>query len=154
MAERFFRQGELPLILLALLEARPAHAWDLLGQLTQLLQDRHDPSPGAVYPAVKALEEAGLVAGHDEGRRTVLSLTAAGRKCLRDRRAVLVAFQQRTGIDLLGSASVDEQLDLFAAEVRRVAPHLGAEAVLRVLTTAQERLRRLAERQDGARSHA
>ena len=61
MAPRFFRHGELPLVVLALLEREPMHGYQVLGELTRRFGDVYVPSAGSVYPAIRALRDDGLV---------------------------------------------------------------------------------------------
>src|SRR2546421_11662001 len=78
MSPRFFRHGELPLVLLALLDDRPMHGYELMSELARLFGPAYRPSPGTVYPAVEALEAEGLVDGETHDGRTTYRTTEAG----------------------------------------------------------------------------
>ena len=57
----FFRYGELPLVLLALLQQRPMNGYEMLSELGRLFSPGYAPSPGSVYPAISALRRSGLI---------------------------------------------------------------------------------------------
>jgi len=74
------------LLMLAALEERPGHGYDLARRLSGLCGSWCHPSPAMIYPAIRELEAAGLVHCDDEpsdprGRR-VCHLTDAGREAL------------------------------------------------------------------------
>src|SRR5947209_17173109 len=100
MPTRFFRHGELPLVLLALVRERPMHGYQMMAELTRLFAPAYRPSPGTVYPAIDALEAEGLIAGEDVASRTVYRLTDVGRGALEDRFEKLAEIELRTGARL------------------------------------------------------
>lgn len=72
----------LELLLLALLERRPRHGYGLRADLRAASSGLLDPPPGTLYPVLRGLEAAGLVASRwlpgPARRRRVYSLTSAG----------------------------------------------------------------------------
>ncbi len=100
MAPRFFRHGELPLVLLALLEREPMHGYQVLGELTRVFAGAYEPSAGSVYPAIRTLQQDGLVGASTDGRRSIYSLTDRGHQALRARGEELAALEVRTGVRL------------------------------------------------------
>jgi DNA-binding PadR family transcriptional regulator len=72
--------------LLALLDERPMHGYDLIRELEERSGGAWRPSPGSVYPTLQMLEEEGLIAGEDQDGKRVFSLTDAGRADLAERR--------------------------------------------------------------------
>src|SRR3954453_7266415 len=52
---QFFMPGELPLVILALLNVRPQGGYELLRELEQRYGPAYRPSPGSIYPALAAL---------------------------------------------------------------------------------------------------
>src|SRR5207253_2255839 len=78
MSRRFFRHGELPLVLLALMDDRPMHGYEVMSELSRLFGPHYRPSPGTVYPAIEALEAERLVAGEEHDGRTIYETTPAG----------------------------------------------------------------------------
>jgi DNA-binding PadR family transcriptional regulator len=84
--------AELQLLLLALLEERPRHGYDLIKGIQELTSGAYVPSPGMVYPALSYLEESGRVALTPEGTKKLYSLTDVGEALLRDNRAQVTAL--------------------------------------------------------------
>lgn len=110
MAPPVFAHGALRLYLLALLEDGPKHGYDLIRALSDRFGGAYSPSPGTVYPRLAKLEEEGLVLTRPDGRRTLYSVTDAGRAELDARRGDL--------------ADVEEDI---AASVHRLADSLRTE---------------------------
>lgn len=84
-------KGHLDLLLLAALEARPAHGYAVVETLRQRSGGTFDLPEGTLYPALHRLESAGLVSSRwtdESGRkRRVYQLTAKGRRRLAQREA-------------------------------------------------------------------
>src|SRR3954469_10916998 len=97
-SRRFFRHGELPLVVLAMLADRPMHGYELMSELSRLFGPRYRPSPGSVYPALEALEGEQLLAGEVGEGRTTYRATTAGVDAVRLRRDDLAALEFRTGV--------------------------------------------------------
>src|SRR6266496_4144557 len=80
-------KGHLDALLLAALEAGPAHGYAIIHALRESSGGRIDLPTGTVYPVLHRLERAGLISGSwstAEGRpRRVYKLTAAGRRAVR-----------------------------------------------------------------------
>src|SRR5205809_6489517 len=116
-SRRFFRSGELHLVLLALVGERPQHGYELMSELTARFGRAYRPSPGSIYPALAALEAEKLVVADDDGDRRVYRLSPVGARALEDRRAVLAEVEVRTGARF-GSGSLEPTLAELAARVR------------------------------------
>src|SRR4029453_824175 len=58
---RMFGPGELRLGLLALIQEKPRHGYELIKELEQKFGGGYAPSPGSVYPTLTLLEELGPV---------------------------------------------------------------------------------------------
>jgi PadR family transcriptional regulator PadR len=82
--------GHLDMLLLAALHARPMHGYALIEHVRSASAGRFDYAEGTIYPALRQLEDDGLVASRwveSEGRRRrVYTLTAAGGKTLAGQR--------------------------------------------------------------------
>ena len=141
MGRRFFRHGELPLVLLALLAERPLSAYDLMAELSRLFGPLYRPSPGSVYPAVEALHAEGLIRPVLHDIRTTYRPTAVGRAALQKRRQTLAEFELRTGVRIATRGSTDALLSRFSAEVQALAPHVDPAEVQEVLDQAVAALR-------------
>jgi len=133
MGRRFFRHGELPLVLLALLAERPMHGYDLMAELGRLFAPHYRPSPGSVYPAVEALEAEGLISPQDDDGPRVYQLTSLGEQALETRRDALAAVELRTGMRVGQRGTVDAVLDRFASQVRGLAGRLDPNTLEDVL---------------------
>lgn len=133
MGRRFFRHGELPLVLLALLAERPMHGYDLMIELGRLFAPHYHPSPGSVYPAVEALEAEGLIAARANDGPRVYRLTRSGAEALEKRRDALAALELRTGMRVAQRGTVDAVLDRFASRVRALTGRLDPDMLEHVL---------------------
>lgn len=136
MPRRFFRHGELPLVLLALLAERPMHGYELMSALGRLFGPRYRPSPGSIYPALEALEAEGLLDGETDGGRTTYRTTVAGAAALAERTENLAALELRTGVHVRPSESLDSTLARFKARLAPISGRLDVDAVAAVLDRA------------------
>lgn len=105
-----FAHGALRLYLLALLAEGDKHGYDIIRALSDRFGGTYSPSAGTVYPRLAKLEEEGLVSTASDGRRTVYSITDAGRQELAARQ------------DELADVEAD-----ISASVRRLADGLRDE---------------------------
>jgi DNA-binding PadR family transcriptional regulator len=80
------RRGDVRTAVLALLEEKPAHGYDLIRELEERSGGMWQPSPGSVYPTLQMLEDQGLVTGEESDGKRVYSITDAGRQDLAERR--------------------------------------------------------------------
>lgn len=87
---RVFGPGDLRLVLLALIEAKPRHGYELIKDLEQKFGGGYAPSPGSVYPTLTLLEELGHVrSAASEGTKRLFEITDEGAQYLRDNQAAL-----------------------------------------------------------------
>ena len=81
-------KGHLDMLLLAVVQARPAHGYAIIEELRRRSGSTFDLPEGTVYPALHRLERAGLLASRwsDEAarRRRVYELTRRGEAALSD----------------------------------------------------------------------
>ena len=84
MTERL--KGNLDLLVLEVLAARPAHGYDVIGSLRSRSGGVFDLPEGTVYPALHRLEKAKLLTSawstESGRRRRIYELTQAGRAAL------------------------------------------------------------------------
>ena len=121
MTPPVFAHGNLRLYLLALLEERPRHGYELIQALSDRFGGTYSPSAGTIYPRLSKLEEEGLVTKSTDGRKTVYEITDAGRAELDSRRHELDAIED----DL--TDSVRRLADGVRAEVNDAMRSLRAE---------------------------
>lgn len=84
-----FGHGHLRLYLLSLLDESPKHGYELIQALEDRFGGTYVPSAGTIYPRLSKLEEEGLVTKAADGRKTVYSITDAGRAELHAREGEL-----------------------------------------------------------------
>lgn len=77
---RFFRQGEVRLALLSLLQDEPAHGYELMKRLEERSGGLYKASAGTVYPVLQQLVDEGLVRIEEDGGKKVHHLTEEGRE--------------------------------------------------------------------------
>jgi PadR family transcriptional regulator PadR len=89
-------KGHLDALLLAALEAGPRHGYAVIEALRQSTGGRLDLPTGTIYPALRRLEQAGLITGSwsvvGGRRRRCYQLSAIGQQALAGRRAAWREF--------------------------------------------------------------
>lgn len=135
MTPPVFAHGSLRLYLLALLEERPRHGYELIQALSDRFGGTYSPSAGTIYPRLSKLEEEGLVSKSTDGRKTVYEITDAGRAELDARRHELDEIENDV------TDSVRRLADGVRAEVNDAMRSLRAE-----LASAAREARRAATR--------
>lgn len=133
-----FGHGRLRLYLLALLEDRPRHGYELIQEMEERSGGTYTPSAGTIYPRLGKLEEEGLVRRETDGRRTVYALTDDGRQEVGRRRAEL------TGIEDDLTDSVRRIADEVRSGVNQAMRSLRAE--LAAAAASERAAERSAER--------
>jgi DNA-binding PadR family transcriptional regulator len=86
---RMLADGDLRLIVLALLDEAPRHGYEVIKALEEKSSGFYSPSPGVVYPTLTFLEEAGYATAATDGNKKVYSITDAGRAHLAENREVV-----------------------------------------------------------------
>jgi DNA-binding PadR family transcriptional regulator len=83
-----FDQGDLRLVVLALLGQQPRHGYELIKEIDQLSGGLYAPSPGVIYPLLTMLDDLGLAQLEaSDGAKKLYALTDAGREELAARQA-------------------------------------------------------------------
>lgn len=118
---RLFRRGELTAAVLEVVARdEPVHGYGVLSALTEALGRWWRPSPGSVYPALIALEDAGLIEARAEaagtGEARTYRLTPAGRAAVGEGRGVLERVQTRAA-GHPPAPTLGRIVDRFAAEL-------------------------------------
>ena len=85
-AGRKARRGDVRTAVLAVLEDKPMHGYDVIRELEERSGGTWRPSPGSIYPTLQMLEDEGLVTGEEQDGKKVYSLTDQGRTELQERR--------------------------------------------------------------------
>jgi DNA-binding PadR family transcriptional regulator len=74
------RRGDVRSAILALLDDRPMHGYEMIQELEERTGGRWRPSAGSIYPTLQLLEDEGLVSAEEVDGRKVFSLTDSGKK--------------------------------------------------------------------------
>ena len=77
---RFFRQGEVRIALLSLIDEEPAHGYELMKRLEERSGGMYKASAGTVYPVLQQLEDEGLIKVQEENGKNVYHVTEAGKE--------------------------------------------------------------------------
>ena len=96
---RFFDQGDLRLVILALLAEQPRHGYEIIKEIEERLGGAYVPSPGVVYPTLTWLEELGYaaLATEDAGPKKLYSATPEGLEYLERNREQVDGLFARMG---------------------------------------------------------
>ena len=79
------RRGDVRSAILALLDDRPMHGYEMITELDERTGGRWRPSAGSIYPTLQLLEDEGLVTAEETDGKRVFSLTDAGREAAPER---------------------------------------------------------------------
>lgn len=87
-AERVFGRGDLPLIVLALIEISPRHGYEIIKAIEERCGGAYAPSPGAIYPTLTLLEEQDHVTSSESASgKKLYTITDQGRAYIEENRA-------------------------------------------------------------------
>lgn len=105
--------GDLQLVILALLEQKPRHGYELIKDLDERSGGFYSPSPGMIYPALTYLEEIGHATVEAEGTKKLYRITDSGKAHLDANRPLAQAM-----LDQLGriAAKMDRVRRVFAGD--------------------------------------
>ncbi len=74
-------RGMLSFLILFLLSKKEMHGQEISSELERRKGDR--PSPGTIYPALKSLNQAGLIKEKKRGKIIIYNLTRKGKRVLK-----------------------------------------------------------------------
>jgi len=114
---RMFDAGALRLVTLGFIAEEPRHGYDIIKGLHRQFQGAYSPSPGAIYPMLRLLEEAGLVFSHSSGPKRLFTITDAGRAYLAEQREELerIRAQIKAAATPIGDSAIGEAIQAFRA---------------------------------------
>ena len=72
------RRGDVRAAILALLDERPMHGYEMIQVLDERTSGAWKPSPGSVYPALQLLEDEGFIVADGATGKRLFSLTDSG----------------------------------------------------------------------------
>lgn len=112
---RLFGRGELKAALLHVVaDLGPTNGYSIMHGLAERVGGSWQPSPGAVYPALLALEDGGLLAGRDHDGTRRYELTPTGRAAVAAEPDVLEDVAGRARRAPAPAATVGAVLDRLA----------------------------------------
>src|SRR3954452_14643186 len=79
------RRGDVRSAILALLDDRAMHGYEMITELDERTGGRWRPSAGSIYPTLQLLEDEKLVTAEEVEGRKVYSLTEAGQEAAPER---------------------------------------------------------------------
>ena len=123
-----FAHGQLRLYLLVLLSEAPRHGYEIIQDLEARFGGLYTPSAGTVYPRLAKLEEEGLVARSDEGRKATYRITEAGLAEVRSRSDAVTELQ----------ADLDQSVRRLADQVRTTVQGRSADLRAELKAAARE----------------
>lgn len=83
---KMLADGDLRVIVLALLADGPRHGYDIIKAIEEKSSGVYSPSPGVVYPTLTYLEEVGYASASTDGNKKVYTITDTGRAYLAENR--------------------------------------------------------------------
>lgn len=89
---RMLKDGDLRLLVLALIEEQPRHGYDIIKAFEDRSAGFYSPSPGVIYPTLTYLEEAGYVTSEADGNKKTYSISETGTSHLDENRASVEAI--------------------------------------------------------------
>lgn len=141
---RLFGQGDLRLLLLALIADKPAHGYDLIRSIEARFNGAYAPSAGTVYPTLTLLEEQELIAVMpDGGAKKIYHATPLGLSHLEEHADAVKALMTR--VDIMaegGSGGPPSPMIMHAIHTLRAAIMSRAAAG----RDEQDRIRKIIEK--------
>ena len=135
-AGRKLAAGDLQLVLLALLDEKPAHGYELMKELEERSGGFYSPSPGMIYPQLTLLEELGYASVTAEGAKKLYAITDAGRAYLTENKQAADAMlaqlkflgdrMQQVGRFFSGEWDGEDERDPLAREIKQARRELKA----------------------------
>jgi len=123
---RFFDQGDLRLVIMALLAEQPRHGYELIKEIEERLSGAYVPSPGVVYPTLTWLEELGYASlAEGAGSKKLYSATPEGLAFLEQNKGLVEGLFAR--MDQFGGARGD-----FAPRIMRAMGNVKLALKLRL----------------------
>lgn len=134
--------------ILALLDERPMHGYEIITELESRSGGRWRPSPGSVYPALEKLEHHGVVTSTDIDDKRTFELTDRGREMLGELRVsddgdLSAPWEDRRGDHMTRGSELRRHVSELVGQVRQIG-RFGTDAQIDaaagVLTDAKRRL--------------
>ena len=132
-AARVLASGDLRLIILALLNEKPRHGYEIIKALEDHSSGMYVPSPGMVYPALTYLEEMGHAEVEADGTRSSIGLPRRARS-IWQRIAVPLTRRSKGWRDSGDGSPISGAGSLKRTRKRRTSPKI--DMIMAVATIA------------------
>lgn len=130
-------------MVLALVESEDLTAYEVLAELERLFGPDYQPSPGAIYPALKALAAEGILVAYVDGRAKRYQLTAVGKQALAARQRQLAVIRVRTAVDVQADAVMKSALTRLDAAAHEATGRVDATVVGELIDAATRQITQL-----------
>jgi len=144
-AGRMLGQGDLRLIMLALIAEQPRHGYEIIKLIEDETEGWYAPSPGIVYPTLTFLEETGYVTAQADGVKKLYAITDAGRANLKENRELVAAVRERLTAAGARYGRMRRLAEGSGGDHRPQVPPLVGAALDNLRVIARDRLDRDAE---------
>lgn len=84
---KWFERGDLKFAILALIDEKPMHGYEVMQALEEQSHGCYKASPGSIYPTLQLLEDQGHLRSTDQDGKKVYTITDAGREYLDENRS-------------------------------------------------------------------
>ena len=122
---RVFEQGDLRLLLLQLIAAKPSHGYELIKAVEDSVGGAYAPSPGVVYPTLTLLEDLGYIKQvESEAGKKLYAITAEGDAWLASQAEAVAGLNARVETVAAASRGRDAPQLVRAMENLRTALRL------------------------------
>ena len=135
------RRGEIRPLILAVLNLRPMHGYEVIQELEAQSGGRWRPSAGSVYPTLQQLSDEGLLTSEDVDSRRVYSLTDEGKAAAEAASASQPTWDQAA--DESDVRQVAMELVRAAMQVQSVGSDSARREATQLLTETRRRLYRI-----------
>ncbi|WP_273869071.1 PadR family transcriptional regulator [Serratia odorifera] len=119
---RLFEHGDLRMVLLALVERKPSHGYELIKAIEEASSGLYVPSPGVIYPTLTLLEEQDFLDATTTGKgRKSYHITDAGKAELAQHQpAVDVIFARLADVSRRREGNLAEGIAETMQRLKRV----------------------------------
>ena len=140
-------RGDVRAAILALLKEGPRNGYQIMSEIKERSGGAWRPSPGAVYPALSALADEGLIAGEESAGRRTFGLTDAGRAYVQEHpdmaRGAWESSEQQEAWQVPGLFTEAARLGGGIVQVARVGTPEQVRAAERLLEETRRGLYRI-----------
>jgi DNA-binding PadR family transcriptional regulator len=146
-------RGDVRSAILALLREGPRTGYQIMSDIEERSGGAWRPSPGAVYPALSALADEGLITGEETGGRRTFRLTEAGREYVGQHphkaRGAWESAEQQDAWQLPGLFAEAARLGSGIVQIAHAGTPAQVQEAERLLEQTRRRLYQILAEDDG-----